>query len=96
MTEIAQISLISFMFCALGQDEGDVFHFYQKAIKRLPWYLGKPLGRCYVCFVGQTCFWFYLLNRIALNEYCFFEHLFYVFAGIFLSMIYHKLYCWLK
>ena len=96
MIEILKISLIGFMFSALTQDEHTLFSWYGKLIEKLPWYLYKPLGGCYRCFVGQLCFWFYLLNRVSLNEYDFFEHLFYISAGIMVSMIYNKIYCLLK
>jgi len=96
MIEILKISLIGFMFSALMQDEHTLLSWYGKLISRLPWWLCKPLGGCYRCFVGQLCFWVFLLNRIALKEYDLFEHLFYVSAGIMVSMIYNKIYCYLK
>ena len=96
MFEVFKISLITFMFCALGQEKGDIFHWYQRLLKRLPEFLSKPLGGCYMCFTGQVCFWVYLLNRISLETYDLFEHLFYVSAGIIIAMIYNKIYCYLK
>lgn len=96
MFEIFKISLIGFMFSALAQDNHTLFTWYGDLIERLPWYLCKPLGGCYRCFVGQLCLWFYLLTRISTGEYDLFEHLFFVSAGIMASMVYNKIYCLLK
>jgi hypothetical protein len=93
MIEILKISLIAFMFCALGT-KGMIFEWYQKLIKRLPKYLNKPIGGCYKCFTGQVCFWYFLISRF--YNYNLIEHLFFVSAGIMSAMVYHKLYCWLK
>lgn len=94
LIEILKISLIAYMFCALGQDEGMIFNWYQKMIKQLPQYISWPIGGCYICFTGQVCFWFYLLKYY--QEYKLFDHLFFVSAGILSAMIYNKVYCWLK
>jgi hypothetical protein len=91
MIEILKISLIAFMFCALGT-EGMIFEWYQKLIKKLPKYLNKPLGGCYLCFTGQVCLWYFLFTK----PFNIIELLFFVCAGIFCSMIYHKIYCFLK
>ena len=100
MYEIFKISLIAYMFCALGQDEGMIFHWYQKLIKRLPKWLGWPLGGCYKCFTGQVCFWYFCFSKDALDYGTFaratIELLFFVAAGIFCSMIYNKIYCFLN
>ena len=87
--DFLKISLITFMFCALGQNERDVFYFYQRWIERFPWYLNRPLGGCYKCFTGQACLWFFLITK----PFDIIELLFFVSAGIFCSMIYNKIYC---
>jgi len=92
MIEILKISLIGFMFSALTQDEHTLFSWYGKLIERLPWYLCKPLGGCYRCFTGQLCLWYYLI----LKPFNLIEWLFFVSAGIMTSMIYNKIYCYLK
>ncbi len=92
MEEILKLSLITFMFCALGQEEGQIFYWYQKLIKKLPEYLRNPLGGCYVCFTGQICLWFYILTK----PFDIIELLFFVSSGILSSMVYNKIYCWLK
>jgi hypothetical protein len=94
MTEILKISLIAYMFVAMGQN-GLIFTPYQKLIGKLPDWLSWPLGKCFKCFAGQLCFWVYLINRIALHKYDLFEHLVYVSAGIMASMVWDKLYHWL-
>ncbi len=93
MIEILQISLIAFMFCALGHGEGMIFHWYQRLIKRLPKWIGWPLGGCYLCFTGQVMLWFYLLKYF--EDYNLIEHLFFISAGIFASAIYYKVFNWL-
>jgi len=92
MIEIFKISLIAFMFCALGQEKGDIFHWYQKLLKRLPVFLSKPLGGCYMCFTGQVCFWYFFITK----SFYPIDLLFSTVAGIMIAMIYNKLYCWLK
>lgn len=92
MIDIFKISLISFMFCALGRDEGTIFYWYQKLIKRLPIWINFPLGGCYKCFTGQVCFWYFIIRK----PFNIIELLFFVSAGIMASMIYNKLYCWLN
>jgi len=90
--EILKISLIGFMFSALTQDQHTLLSWYGKLIERLPWYLYKPLGGCYRCFVGQLCLWYYLLTK----PFNLVEWLFFVAAGIMLSMVYNAIYCYLK
>jgi len=94
MLEILKISLIAFMFVALGQEEKMIFHWYQKMIAPLPEWIRFPLGGCYKCFVGQICFWYYLIWH--LNTYKIFDHLFFISAGIMIAMAYNKIYCYLK
>lgn len=89
MIEILKISLIAFMFCALGKDEGMIFYWYQKLIKILPQYLNWPLGGCYKCFVGQVCLWYFIITK----HFNIIELLFFVSAGILSAMVYNKLYC---
>jgi len=96
MIEIAKISLIAFMFSALTQEKHSLFSWYGALLERLPWWLCKPLGGCYMCFTGQVCLWFYLITRLIWYEYDFLEHLFFVSAGIMFAMVYHKIYCWLR
>jgi hypothetical protein len=93
MIEIFKISLVAYMFTALGEP-GMIFEFYQKQIGKLPEWLSWPLGECFICFTGQVCFWFYLLKYY--EDYNLFEHCFFVSAGIFCSVIYNKLYNWLN
>jgi len=88
MIDILQISLISFMFCALGE-EGMIFEWYQKLICKLPDWICKPLGGCFKCFTGQVMLWFFIFTK----PFNLFELLFFVSAGIFCSMIWNTLYC---
>jgi len=81
--EILQISLIIFMFTALG-DPGEIFAWYQKLIDPLPDWLNKPLGGCGKCMAGQVMFWYYIFT----HDYNLIEHLFYVSLTIFLVNIY--------
>jgi hypothetical protein len=79
------------MFCALGS-KGMIFEWYQNLLDKLPDWLCKPLGGCYKCFTGQVCLWYFLFTK----PFDIIELLFFVCAGIFASMIYNKIYCWLK
>ena len=93
MIELLKISIIAFMFVALG-DKGMIFRRYRKAIRKLPQWLYFPLGGCYLCFTGQACFWYYIV--VYFKDYNLIDHLFFVSGGIFLSSVYHKLYCWMR
>jgi hypothetical protein len=92
MIEIFKISLIAFMFCALGQNKKSLFHWYQKLISDLPWYISWPLGRCYKCFTGQVCLWYFIFTK----PFNVVELLFFISSGIFISMIYNRIYCLIK
>lgn len=94
MIEIFKISLIAFMFCALGQGEGMIFSWYQQLIADLPEWISKPIGSCYKCFTGQVMFWFYLITYF--ESYNLIDHLFFISAGILSAMAYHKIYCFLN
>lgn len=95
MIDILKISLIAYMFCALGQ-KGMIFEWYQNLICQLPEWLCKPTGGCFKCFTGQVMFWTYLINHFALGNYDFYDHLFFVSAGIFASVVYNKVYLFLN
>ena len=83
-----EISLIAYVFCALGEPE-NIFAFYQRWLDKLPWYIANPLGACHKCFTGEVCFWGYII--LYFHQYDFINHLFFAYAGIFLSVIYNKL-----
>lgn len=92
MLEIIKISLIAFMFVAISQQEQSIFSWYQKLINPLPWYIREPIGGCAQCFTGQVCLWYYVLT---VRPFAFVDFLFYPAAGIFLSLIYNRIYKWL-
>jgi hypothetical protein len=89
------------MFCALGQDEGMIFNWYQRILLRhkkcsakfiIPEWLQKPLGGCYKCFVGQVCLWYFIFTK----PFDIIELLFFISVGILSAMVYNKIYCFLK
>lgn len=88
MIDVFKISLIAFVFVKLGEPD-EIFAFYQRLISRLPDFIYKPLGGCLKCFTGQVCFWYFLIENI--NNYNLLNHLFFTSAGIFLSIIYNKI-----
>ena len=91
MIEILKLSLIAFMFTALGR-ERMIFEPYQKMIKKLPIWLSYPMGECYVCFTGQVMLWVFLFT----HEFNFLELCFFISAGIFCAAIYNKIYNYLN
>jgi hypothetical protein len=97
MIEILQISLIAFMVATMIQQKRSLLKWYRRIIKRLPWYFAYPLGLCYKCFVGQVMLWYFLIkNDFAINDLNkWIDFGFFISAGIFLSMVYHLIYCWL-
>ncbi|MDX9789245.1 MAG: hypothetical protein RBT61_00300 [Candidatus Kapabacteria bacterium] len=90
MSELIKISLIAYMFVALGSP-GNIFYFYQRWLVRLPGWLASPLGACYKCFVGQVCLWYFIFTQ----PFDIIELLFWPAAGIPLSMVYDKIYNYL-
>lgn len=88
MIELFKISLIAYVFCALGSP-GMIFAWYQRILDRLPYWLANPLGACHKCLTGQVCFWFFLVKYF--NEYNLIDHLAFTSSGIFLSLIYNWL-----
>jgi hypothetical protein len=92
MIDILKISIIGFIISALIQEQRTILSWYGNLISELPWYLFRPLGGCYKCFVGQLCLWYFLIRK----PFDIIELLFFVSAGIFCSMIYNKIYCFLK
>lgn len=87
--DIIKISLISFIFYTLGEP-GMLFDWYQKIIRNLPEMIWKPLGGCLKCFSGQFALWYYLIAYW--QQYNFINHIAFVSAAIFISLIYHTIY----
>lgn len=87
MIEILKISLIAYMFCALGSN-GMIFNWYQKLIAGLPDWLSWPLGKCFKCFAGQAMLWYFIFT----HKFDIVELLFFVSAGIMASMVWDTLY----
>lgn len=87
--DIAKISLIAYVFYTL-KEEGMIFSFYSRWIERLPDWLYKPLGGCFVCLTGQTLFHYYWITH--LTDWNIVDQLFYPSLGIALSLTYNYLY----
>jgi len=90
--EILKISLITFTISYLIGEKRTPLSWYGRLIKRLPWYLCKPLGGCYKCFTGEVFLWYYVFTK----HFNIIDLLFFVSAGIFCAMIYHRIYCFIK
>ena len=93
MIEIFKMSLIVFMFYALGR-QGMIFEFWQRRISHLPDKISYPLGKCVICLTGQVMFWFYLIKYF--HCYNLVDHLFFASAGMFLSVVYNFIYSYLN
>jgi len=83
------------MFYALGE-KGKIFHWYRKLICQLPEWLCRPLGGCHICLTGQVCLWYFIITKHFDISGNVIEMLFFCSAGILMSMIWNKLYEWLK
>lgn len=86
MIESIKISLICFMFVALGEPDM-IFAWYQRWINRLPLWLNKPLGTCGYCFCGQVSLWYYVITK----PFDIIELLFFISLNIFLIKIYETI-----
>lgn len=78
-----KISLIAFMFVALGEP-GMIFSWYRKLIDPLPEWLYNPLGGCQYCFAGQCALWYFLFTQ----PFNIINLLFFISLSIFLTSIY--------
>ena len=85
--ELIKLSLISYMFVALGRD-GFIFSSYRRLLHRFPEWLANPLGGCFMCFTGQVCLWYYIFTK----PFNIIELLFYPSAGIMLSLVWDRLF----
>lgn len=83
-----KLTLIAYVFCALMEPEM-IFSWYAKLLDKLPYWLSNPLGLCFKCFTGQVCLWGYIIFYF--KSYNIIDHLFFISAGIFLSLIYNKI-----
>lgn len=83
MIDALKISLIAFMFVALGEPDM-IFSPYQKLISKLPDWLNKPLGSCCYCFCGQASLWYFIITK----PFDIIELLFFISLSIFLTKIY--------
>lgn len=94
MMEALKISLIAFMFTVLGEKPGMIFHWYQRLISRLPQWLSFPLGKCFICFTGQACLWYYIIvYHVDLhNIYSVVDFLWFISIGIAASLVYNFIY----
>jgi hypothetical protein len=86
MFEIFKISLIAFMFTALGEP-GMIFAPYQKVINKLPEWIAKPLGSCSYCFTGQVSLWYFVITK----PFNIIDLLFFVSLSVFLVSIYERI-----
>jgi len=89
MLDITKISIICYLFYALGET-GMIFNFYQKWIERFPQWLYKPLGGCYKCLTGQVLTHYYWITH--LHDYNVIDQLFYPSMGILIVTILNYLY----
>ena len=83
-----KLSLTAYVVSALMKPE-QIFAWYARLLDKLPYYLANPLGYCFKCFTGQVCLWGYLIAYY--NDYNLLNHVFFISAGIFLSLIYNKI-----
>jgi hypothetical protein len=86
MIEILKISIVGFMFVALGEPTF-IFAPYRRLIMKLPDWLNKPLGSCYYCFTGQLSLWYFIFTK----PFDIKELLFFVSACIFMTEVYSKI-----
>lgn len=94
---ILKISLITTIIAALIKEKKTPLSWYGRLIKKLPWYICKPIGGCYKCFTGEVFLWYFVFTKpFDLSFRYSFDLLFFVCAGIFMAMIYNKIYCFLN
>jgi hypothetical protein len=82
MLDALKISLVAFIFVALGE-EGMIFNFYQRLLLRLPEWAANPLGGCGICFTGQMSLWYFIFTK----PFNLFDLLVFVSLSIFTTKI---------
>jgi len=92
MFDVVKISLITLVIATLIREKKTPLSWYGKLINRFPWYFCRPLGGCYKCFTGQVCLWYFFFTK----PFNIIEWLFFISSGILLSMVWNKIYCYLK
>lgn len=91
MFEILKIATITTVVSCLAQQENTILGWYGKLIKKLPFWLYKPLGGCVACMTGQVAMWYYLFTRsFHLLEFGFFVCAA-IIMSLFLSVVYQIL-----
>lgn len=79
------IIVVGFVFAYILTKPEHIFASYRNFIdKNLPEWLSKPLGACYICFVGQLATWLYpfLIMPLLGLKYSFFAHTYFVSQSI--------------
>ena len=80
-----QVAVFSVVFSCILIEEGMIFGFYGRLLKRLPEWIGFPLGGCAYCMGGQIALWYFIYRIYFIPErYDFFIHLSFIAVTLFL------------
>jgi hypothetical protein len=88
-----QIAIFAVVFSCILIEEGYILGFYGKLLKRLPAWLGLPLGECAYCFGGQIALWYFIFRVLIFPEkYNFLIHLSFISITIFIIHLFLFIY----
>jgi hypothetical protein len=80
-----QIAVFTVVFSCILIEKGQIFEFYGNLLRRLPEWVGDPLGLCAYCFGGQISLWYFVYRIFFIPErYDGFIHLSFIAVTIFL------------
>lgn len=80
-----QIAVFSVVFSCILIEKEQIFEFYGRLLKRLPEWIGDPLGLCAYCFGGQVALWYFIYRTFTIPEkYYFLDHISFIAITIFL------------
>ena len=80
-----QIAVFAVVFSCILIEEGMILGYYGKLLKKLPEWIGHPLGGCAYCMGGQIALWYFIYRVFTIPEkYYFLDHLSFIAITIFL------------
>jgi len=79
-----QMAVFAVIFSCILIEDGHIFDFYGKLLRKLPYWIGGPLGLCAYCIGGQIALWYFVYRIFFIPErYNPFIHLSFISVTIF-------------
>ena len=62
LIEIVLLSVVAYAWSEILLRTNMLFARVGRLLNKLPLWLRKPLGTCYICFSGQLSLWYYVIE----------------------------------